>query len=152
MQVMREMRIPVPKAFATATELILSTNIRNELLSEELDLKEIQKLVEESKRWSLELDKQSLGFVASQRVNSLMQRLAGIPEDTTLLETIGDALRVLSAIPLELDLWKAQNIYFSIGTKRHDEMEKRSDQGDSNAKTWLEHFNSLGEYLKVRCR
>jgi hypothetical protein len=151
MQVMREMRIPVPKAFATATELILSTNIRNELLSEELDLKEIQKLVEESKRWSLELDKQSLGFVASQRVNSLMQRLAGIPEDTTLLETIGDVLRVLSTIPLELDLWKAQNIYFSIGTQRHDEMEKRSDQGDSNAKTWLEHFNRLGEYLNIRC-
>jgi len=35
MQAMREMRIPVPKAFATATELILSTNIRHELLSEE---------------------------------------------------------------------------------------------------------------------
>jgi hypothetical protein len=152
MQVMREMRIPVPKAFATATELILSTNIRHELLSKELDLKEIQRLVEESKRWSLELDKQSLGFVASQRVNSLMQRLAGIPEDITLLETIGDVLRVLSTIPLELDLWKAQNIYFSIGTQRHDEMEKGSDQGDGNAKTWLEHFNRLGEHLNVRCR
>jgi len=152
MQVMREMGIPLPKAFATATELTLSTNIRHELQREELDLKEIQKLVEESKHWSLELDKQSLGFVASQRVNSLMQRLAGISEDTTLLETIGDVLRVLSAIPLELDLWKAQNIYFSIGTQRYDEMEKRSDQRDSNAKPWLEHFNRLGEYLNVSCR
>jgi alpha-amylase/alpha-mannosidase (GH57 family) len=152
MQVMREMRIPVPKAFATATELILSTNIRHELLSEELDLKEILRLVQESERWSLELDKQNLGFVASQRVNSLMQRLAGIPEDTTLLETIGNVLRVLSTIPLELDLWKAQNIYFLIGTQRYDEMEKRSNQGESNAKTWLEHFNRLGEHLNVRCR
>jgi len=152
MQVMREMRIPVPKAFATATELILSTNIRHELLSEELDLKEILRLVQESERWSLELDKQNLSFVASQRVNSLMQRLAGIPEDTTLLETIGNVLRVLSTIPLELDLWKAQNIYFLIGTQRYDEMEKRSNQRDSNAKTWLEHFNRLGEHLNVRCR
>ena len=152
MQATREMGIPLPKAFATATELILSTDIRHELHREELDLEEIQKLVEESKRWSLELDKKSLGFVASQRVNSLMQRLAEIPEDTTLLETIGDVLRVLSAIPLELDLWKAQNIYFSIGTQRQDEMEKRSDQGDSNAKKWIEHFNRLGEYLNVTCR
>ena len=152
MQAMREMRIPVPKAFATATELILSTNIRHELLSEELDLKEILRLVQESERWSLELDKQNLSFVASQRVNSLMQRLAGIPEDTTLLETIGNVLRVLSTIPLELDLWKAQNIYFLIGTQRYDEMEKRSNQRDSNAKTWLEHFNRLGEHLNVRCR
>jgi len=53
---------------------------------------------------------------------------------------------------LELDLWKAQNIYFLIGTQRYDEMEKRSNQRDSNAKTWLEHFNRLGEHLNVRCR
>ena len=151
MQVMREMRIPLPKAFATATELILSTNIRRELESEELDLKEIQRLVQESARWSLELDKQGLGFVASHRVNSFMQRLAGIPEDTALLETIGDVLRVVRAIPLELDLWKAQNIYFSIGTQRYDEMVEKAAQGNGRAKTWLEHFNRLGEYLNVRC-
>jgi len=53
MQVMREMGIPLPKAFATATELILSTNIRYELQREELDLEEIQKLIEEAKHWSL---------------------------------------------------------------------------------------------------
>jgi alpha-amylase/alpha-mannosidase (GH57 family) len=152
MQVTREMGIPLPKAFAAATELILSTNIRHELQREKFDLEEIQKLVEESKRWSLELDKKSLGFVASRKVTSLTQRLSKSPEDTTLLETIGDVLRVLSAIPLELDLWKAQNIYFSIGIQRHDEMEKRSDQGDTRAKTWLEHFIKLGEYLNVRFR
>ena len=152
MQVTREMGIPLPKAFATATELILSTDIRHELQREELDLEEIQKLVEESKRWSLELDKKSLGFVASRKVTSLMQRLSEIPEDATLLETIGDVLRALSAIPLELDLWKAQNIYFSIGTHRYDEMEKSSDPGDTRAKKWLEHFNRLGEYLNVTCR
>jgi alpha-amylase/alpha-mannosidase (GH57 family) len=152
MQVMREMRIPLPKAFATATELIVGNDMRKELERDELDFEEIGRLVEEVKRWSLDLDRKSLGFVASQRVNSLMQGLDGTPEDTTLFETIEDVLRVLSAIPLELDLWKAQNIYFSIGTQRHDEMKKRADQGDSKAKTWLEHFTKLGEYLNVRCR
>jgi len=150
MQVMREMRIPVPKAFATATELILSTNIRHELQNEELDLEEIQRLVQESERWSLELDKQNLGFVANQKINLLMQRLSQAPHNIALLDTIGDVLRVLSAIPLELDLWKAQNIYFSIGTQRYNEMEKKSDQGDSKAKKWLTHFNRLGKYLNVR--
>lgn len=152
MQVMREMGIPLPKAFATATELILNTNIRRELQKEEIDFGEVQELVEESKRWSLELDKKGLSFVASQRVNSLMQRLSEIPEDTPLLETIGDVLKVLSAIPLELDLWKAQNIYFSIGTQRYDEVVEKSDQGDDRAKKWLAHFDKLGVYLNVRCR
>ncbi|HUU80713.1 MAG TPA: DUF3536 domain-containing protein, partial [Acidobacteriota bacterium] len=75
MQVMREMQIPLPKAFATATELLISTDLRRELKNEDLNFERIQKLVEETKRWSLELDKKSLGFVASQKINSLMQRL-----------------------------------------------------------------------------
>jgi alpha-amylase/alpha-mannosidase (GH57 family) len=151
MQVMRDMGIPLPKAFATATELILSKNIRHALQREEIDLEEIQGLVEESKRWSLVLDSNSLGFVASQRVNRLMQGLSQIPEDILLLKTIGDVLRVLNAIPLELDLWKAQNTYFSIATQQYDEMVRKSDQGEGWAKKWLTHFNELGAYLNVRC-
>jgi len=152
MQVMREMQIPLPKAFTTATELLISTDLRRELKKEDLDFERIQKSVEETKRWSLELDKKSLGFVASQKINSLMQRLSVAPDQVALLETIENVFRILSALALQLDLWKAQNIYFSIGTQRYDEMEKRSDQGDSGAKQWLAHFNKLGAYLNVRCR
>ena len=152
MQVMREMRIPLPKAFTTATELLIGTDLRRELKNEGLDFERIQKLVEETKRWSLELDKKSLGFVASQKINSLMQRLSQAPDEVAVLETIENVFRILSALALQLDLWKAQNIYFSIGTQRYDEMEKRSDQGDSGAKQWLAHFNKLGAYLNVRCR
>jgi len=152
MQVMREMQIPLPKAFATATELLISTDLRRELKNEDLDFERIQKLVEETKRWSLELDKKSLGFVASQKINSLMQTLSQAPDEVSVLETIENVFRILSALALQLDLWEAQNIYFSIGTQRYDEMEKRSDQGDSGAKQWLAHFNKLGAYLNVRCR
>ena len=81
-----------------------------------------------------------------------MQRLSGIPEDATLLETIVDVLRTLSVIPLEMDLWKSQNIYFSICTQQYDETEKRSDQGDSMAQQWLGHISKLVAYLNVRCR
>jgi alpha-amylase/alpha-mannosidase (GH57 family) len=152
MQVMREMQIPLPKAFATATELLISTDIRRELKNEELDFERIEKLVEEAKRWSLELDKKSLGFFATQKINSLMQSFSQAPYKVALLETIENVFKALTALALQLDLWKAQNIYFSIGTQRYDEMEKKSDKGDTRAKKWLEHFNRLGEYLNVRCR
>jgi len=152
MLVMGDMGIPLSKALAIATELIIGTKISHELQREALDLEEIQKLVEESRRWSLELDRKSLGFIAGQKVTSLMQRFSGIPEDAALLKTIVDILRTLSIIPLELDLWKSQNIYFSIFTQQYDEMEKRSDQGDSIAKQWLGHFSKLGAYLNVRCQ
>jgi alpha-amylase/alpha-mannosidase (GH57 family) len=151
MQVMKEMRIPLPKAFATATELIIGTDIREELRSEELDFERIQKLVEETKRWALELDMKSLGFVASERITSIMEELSEAPEEVEHLEKLQGLFGVLSALPMQLDLWKAQNTYFSIGEDHYQAIQHRAAAGDENATEWIEHFKALGDYLHVKC-
>jgi alpha-amylase/alpha-mannosidase (GH57 family) len=150
MQVMREMQIPLPKAFATATELIIATDMSRELRKDELDFEGIQKLVEETKRWSLELDKKSLGFVVVQKINSLMKKLSTAPHQVAVIETIEDIFNVLSDLDLQLDLWEAQNVYFSIGKGHYGAMEERAAQGDQAAQRWLEQFNRLGDYLYVK--
>jgi len=149
MQVMKEMRIPLPKAFQSATELIVGTDIRKELQKEELDFDQIEKLVQEAKKWALELGEKNLGFVASQRINSLMEQLSKAPEEISLLETIETAFKVLSALSLQLDLWKAQNIYFALGKERYDEMEERAAGGDEASREWIDHFKRLGDNLHV---
>jgi alpha-amylase/alpha-mannosidase (GH57 family) len=150
MQVMREMRIPLPEAFASATELIVGTDIRQEFQKEELDFERIEKLVEETKRWSLELEGKDLGFVAGQKINSLMEQLSKAPANIFLFDTIGHIFKVLTALNLQLDLWKAQNIYFSLGKERYGEMEERAAKGDQAAQRWLEHFHRLGDSLNVK--
>jgi len=150
MQVMREMRIPLPKAFATATELIVGTDLSRELGRDELDFEEIQRLVEETKRWSLELDKKSLGFVAIQKINSLMKELHRAPDRVALFEIIEGIFRVLSDVDLQLDLWEAQNIYFSMGKEHYSIMEERAAKGDQAAQRWLKQFKRLGDYLHVK--
>jgi alpha-amylase/alpha-mannosidase (GH57 family) len=151
MQVMKEMRIPLPKAFATATELIIGTDIREELRSEELNFERIEKLVEETKRWSLELDMKSLGFVASERINSIMEEFSKAPEEVDHLQKLQDLFEVLSALPIQFDLWKAQNTYFSIGEDRVQAMQQRAAAGDENAREWIGHFKRLGDHLHVKC-
>jgi len=150
MQVIKERGILLPKAFVATTEFIINTDIRKLLEDEELDLERLQKLAEEAKRWIIELDKTTLGFVASQKINSLMERLSQTPEDVSLLEPIEAIFRILSALPLELDLWKTQNIYFSIGKQLYSRMREKAEKGDQAAKKWVEHFNSLENYLHVR--
>jgi alpha-amylase/alpha-mannosidase (GH57 family) len=149
MQVMREMRIPLPKAFASAAELIIGTDIGQELQNEELDFEEIHKLVEETKKWSLELDKKNLGFVMSQKINSVMQEFSAEPNRVALLETIEHIFGVLGDLNLEMDLWEAQNIYFSMGKEHYDAMEGKASEGDGAAQKWLEHFNRVGQSLHV---
>jgi hypothetical protein len=151
MQVMKEMRIPLPKAFATATELIVNTDLCEELKREELDFEQIQRLAEEAKRWSLELDTKSLGFVAAKRINSAMERLSEYPGEIAVLKMIENTFIVLRALPLELDLSKAQNIYFSLGKTHYDTMKQKAAEGDHAAKEWIEHFGTLGNNLHVKC-
>ena len=80
-----------------------------------------------------------------------MEELSKKPQDLSLLENIEKLLQILSSLPLELNLWKAQNIYFSIGRQLCIKIQEKAKQGDKIAPKWLSHFNTIGSYLKVKC-
>jgi hypothetical protein len=165
MQVIRAKNIPLPKALFTAVEFVLNTDIRRLLEEEELDLERLEELVDESKKWVFELDKTTLSFVASRKITVLMERLPEIPaddsllatpdamfrilDDISLLQTIDSLFRILKALDLELNLWKAQNIYFSIDKKMGSVMHKKAQKGDQTAQNWVKHFENIGNFLHV---
>jgi hypothetical protein len=149
--VMRELRIPLPKALAIPVEFILNIDLRNLLESKEIDLDRLEKLVKEIKRLSLELDTTTLNFVSSQKINAVMEKFSQTPQDLSLLETMYAIFRTLSPLSLNPDLWKAQNIYFSTCKQLYDEMGEKAVNGDQGAKKWLELFTNVGHYLRVRC-
>jgi hypothetical protein len=151
MQTIVALGIPPPTALSTVIRFILNMDIRKLLEDKETDLEQLQRLVEEMKKWSLEPDKTLLEFVATQKINTLMVRLSKTPEDVPLLETIDNTLKILSTLHLELNLWKAQNIYFSIVKKVCIVIPKKAELADSKTKKLSEHFNSLEEFLKVKC-
>ena len=150
MLVMNEMRIPLPKPLATAVQYILNGDLRRLLEREELDFERLQEIVEEVKRWPFEFDKTTLGFIASQKMNALIEELSKTPEEVSLLETLEALSRIVSQLSLELDLWRAQNIYFSIGKQLSGRMRERADTKDQIAKKWIDLFDSVGQYLHVR--
>jgi alpha-amylase/alpha-mannosidase (GH57 family) len=149
MKVMEEMRVPLPRAINLAVEFIINSDLRKLLEAEELDLDQLQKLMEEVRKWSFGLDKTTLEFVANRKIHSLMERLSGMPQSLPRIEETEGQIRILHALPLELNLWKAQNIYFSMGKEFLGKMREKAEGGDEDAKKWLEHFNSLGHHLNV---
>ncbi len=150
MQVMKETRIPLPKALAVPVEYILNVDLRKSLENEELVPDKLQKLVEEVRIWSFEPDKVTLAFVAGQRVNGLMEKLSQNPEDVHILESIETILKLLSPLSLDLNLWKSQNIYFYIGKQLYVGKREKAERGDENAKKWIDHFDALGHYLQAK--
>jgi hypothetical protein len=43
-----------------------------------------------------------------------------------------------------------QNIYYRLAQNVYPEVQKKAGQGDVQARTWLEHFTTLGEKLRVQ--
>lgn len=150
MQVINEMRMPQPKALAIIMEFVLNSELKEMIDSEEINLKELQRLIEEIKRWKVELDRAMISYVISKRINAYMEKIAQAPENVFLLERIQKALTILSVLSLDLDLWKAQNICFSIGKLLYEEMREKADQDDQLAKKWVDLFVGVEKYLRVK--
>ncbi len=150
MQVMHEMNIPLPKALATMIEFVFNVDLRKYIESEECDCAQLRKLIDQFKEWSFELDRPRLDFIATRRVTNLMRQWSSSPEDTQLLETLNFMFEILTSLPLDLRLWEAQNIYFSLGRRMYKDMEEKARKGDKKAKRWQEEFLRLGGYLRVK--
>jgi hypothetical protein len=78
-----------------------------------------------------------------------MTRLAASPDDTKLLRRILDVFQTLEPLRLDLDLWRSQNIFFSLGQTLCRGAREKSGRGDAAAKAWLEDFEALGGFLRV---
>ncbi|RJQ23223.1 MAG: DUF3536 domain-containing protein [Nitrospiraceae bacterium] len=140
----------IPRPFFSAAEYIINTDMKRFFEEEDLDIEKMKKLMGETKRWSINLDTTTIGFVASTWINSVMEKLAENRQDVKLFEKIDVILETLKPLSLPLNLWKAQNIYFSLGKDYLGGIKEKAGKGDGHSQKWVEAFNRLGQYLHVR--
>ncbi len=150
MQAMKEQQTPIPKALLTTAEFTINADLRRAIENQEEYLGKIEDLIREVTRWQFEVDKTTLGFVASLKVRTLMEKFDETPEDSSPLESIEALLKALEPLALPYNLWKAQNLLFFMGKGLSASMRALAKSGDENAKLWIERFDSLSDYLKVR--
>lgn len=150
MQFYHSLQQRLPRPFFIAAEYIINTDIKKIFEVEDLDIKKLKKLIDEAKRWSVKVDTTTIGFIASSWVNSIMERLTEFPDDIQIFEKIDNTMEVLTSLALSLDLWKAQNNYFSLWNDVYSTMKEKAEKGDSFAGSWIEGFLKLGYYLNVK--
>jgi hypothetical protein len=150
MQLMRGMNIPLPRALSASAEFILNQDLCRLIRQDETDLNRMRGLVDQATRLSLRLDEPILSYETSHKINSLMERFEDAPDDVGLLETIETTLEILSTLSAQLDLQKAQNIFFGINKEKYPGIKKKADSGDLVAKKWIDHFANLAQYMGVK--
>jgi len=144
---LRNMNINLPKALAAPAEFILNQDLCEVIQAEEMNVDRLKELTDEAARLSLQLDKETLRFEASAKINNLMEMFEQSRDDTQLLSTIESALNILKGIVPDMDLQAAQNVFFTIGKEKYPEMKEKTGAQDEEATKWVQLFELVAGHL-----
>ncbi len=135
--------MPPPPILRTTAEFVLGNAVQRALTDQELNLGRIRMLLDAARHDGVNLDLSCLESALRQRLNAEVEQWARKPGDPEALEIV-EALVSLSRVPpLEVDLWKPQNVYYQL-------VEALSGTNQTRMSgAWLDHFRGLGKWLGV---
>ena len=81
----------------------------------------------------------------------MMDRLFKEPFDLPALKKTREVIELLQLLPMEVNYWQMQNIYYRIAGVAYEESLKRSKAGDRDAAAWLRRVQRTGPGALVQC-
>ncbi len=150
MQAVKELSIPLPHPLKIPLDFVVNSKLKRILEQEKPDFYELNRIINEIQKLSVELDTLTLNYIATQRITTLMEQLFESAEDVDLMKSIVDLLILLKKTPLTLDLWKSENLCFLIRRIYYEGFSYRSERGDDKAQTWINLFHTLYENLNMK--
>jgi ribosomal protein L11 methylase PrmA len=144
---MNEIRIPSPKPFRTASEIVLNDKLSQMLAAEEVNVEELSKLISDSKALSIEFESEFVSLEASEKIVKEFTKLLDTPPDSTKLENLEKLITALNQLPLKLELWHAQNLAFEIAQKTYKLLKEKKDE---DSQKWVLAYEKLCKSIGIR--
>ncbi|MEW6116428.1 MAG: DUF3536 domain-containing protein [Nitrospirota bacterium] len=151
MSFLSSINIPLPTSIVLASEYIVNLDLRRLFETEEIDMEKLERLILETQRWSLDIDKPMLEYVISSWASAFMDRIVRDPHNLKLLEEMTNVLKLILPLSLDLKLWKAQNTFYSLRERLFEDMMERARNGDESAQRWGKAFCELSDHLRIKC-
>ncbi|HEY4355383.1 MAG TPA: DUF3536 domain-containing protein [Acidobacteriaceae bacterium] len=137
-----ESNVAAPPALALTARFAINAGLRRTLEAETLDTAEVGRLLRRAEIDNVALEAAQLSYVADKRMKRAMIRLEAAATAQTLAvlnETLAVA-ETLRTIPMDINLWQAQNIW--------NDMLRRSESRYWT-REWREGFRKLGHALNI---
>ena len=150
MRFVTALNLPLPKSFQIAAEFTLNADLRRELEAETLDLARIESLLAEARKAGIALDEPTLEFSLRRKIEEVARRFRQEPGDTAVLQELGIKTSLARSLPFEINLWAVQNLYYDAVQDIYPDVRARAEQGEEDARNWVEQFRALGATLRVR--
>lgn len=150
LQAIKELNIAPPEPLKFASSFTVNNRLKKILSNGTVDLEEMQEVIKSIQNLSIELDLVTLNFLATHRIDEIMEAIQKTPEDINLIKQAFTFIELNHQVQLSPDLWNAQNIAFLIYRKLHQIMHIKSDQGDAAAQQWLNHYDALIDIMGIK--
>ncbi len=147
MNFFREAGMMVPNVFRAAAEFILNLDLRKAFSQETLDANHIRGLVKEVEKWGLGYDTVQIETIIRKRLEDQMYLLQANPSNISLIEAVKASTVLSGLLPVQVNLWEAQNIYYSMARSVYRGMVKEASGNRPEAVKWITAFIELGEKL-----
>ncbi len=114
LQFLSQARVPKPPELTLAAGYSINAGLRHALEEHPIDPGKIHLLLDRAREIQIGLDGPQLGYLASQRMKKVMTALHSRRERMASLDQAVQMAEVVSALPFEVRLWHAQNIWYEI--------------------------------------
>lgn len=143
-------KIEIPRQIMSLMSAVFSKRIINIFMDEKINVKRLHKYLKRAEALKVQLYVEEIEYTASQKIYSLMAEHLQKELDTASLINICTIIEILDRSFLDLDIWKAQNMYFKISERHLDKYLEEAQLGNEEAFRWIENFKKLGTLLKIK--
>jgi hypothetical protein len=148
MAFLQETGIPLPRALLTAAELAVNHDLKRSFSGETIDREKVQATAEDVRKWHLGIDALEVEFRARRKAEQMMARFLADPLDLPALQETREMIELLKLLPMEVNYWQVQNLYFVTARVAFAGFLMRAKAGESRAAQWVEEFKRLGQSLR----
>lgn len=141
---LNDVHMPPLRSLAPAVEFVLNTELKKQFENGQVDAERVKLLINQAKATNATIEKDELGFIVKKHFDRLSEEFLKLPQDPEVLQKFTNSAGLLPVLPLQVNLWKAQNTYDRLREKLLPEMD---DRPGAKAAAWTEKFLTLGEQL-----
>ncbi len=146
MELLLETEMPIPKAFHTTADFILNADLKK-AFDEGINEEKVHDIINDMKKWQITVEPLELEFKVWHITGETISRFAHNPSDIHMLLKTQKIIKLLQLLPIEINFWHMQNIYYKIAKTTYKEFLLKSRSGDVNAIRWVEVFKQIGHDL-----
>ena len=138
--------LPKPPALTLAAGFAINAGLRRALQTDPIDIAQMRSFLQLAKADQVPLETANLSYIADQRMKRAMVELQMSAGSLETLERALTLARNIVELPIELNLWQAQNIWYEVlGTSTYALTSLELDERPR----WDKSFSELGSCLSI---